>query len=102
MCIDYRQVNKVAIKHKYPIPRIDDSFDKHSGASYFSKIDRRSGDHQLRVKDSVIPKTVFRNRYGHYEFPIMSFGLINASAAFIYLMNIIFQKILGPVNYLRY
>lgn len=91
LCIDFRELNKVIIQNKYPLPRIGDQFDQFKGSSAYSKIDLRSGYHQLKVKKEDITKTPFRTRYGHYEFVVMPFNLSNAPAALMDLMNRIFR-----------
>jgi hypothetical protein len=94
MCVDYRSLNEVTIKNKYPLLRIEDLFDQMKGASVFSKIDLRSGYHQLKIRESDIPKTAFCTRYGLYEYTVMSFGLTNALAYFMYLINKVFMEYL--------
>ncbi|WVZ80997.1 hypothetical protein U9M48_028425 [Paspalum notatum var. saurae] len=94
MCVDYRALNKVTVKNKYPLPRIDDLFDQLQGACVFSKIDLRSGYHQLKIRPSDIPKTAFTTKYGLFEYTVMSFGLTNAPAYFMQLMNSVFMDYL--------
>ena len=94
MCIDYKDLNKVTIKNKYPLPCIEDLIDQHYGAQVFKKIDLRSGYHQLMVKKEDVEKIAFRTRYGPYEVLVMPFGVINAPATLIDLMNRVFKSYL--------
>ena len=94
ICIDYRQLNKVTIKNKYPLPRINDLFDQVGESKVFSKLDLRSGYHQIQIKNEDINKTTFRTRYGHYEFVVIPFGLKNPLTTFMCLMNGIINKYL--------
>ena len=94
LCVDYRELNKVTIKNKYPLPRIDDLMDQLVGACVFNKIDLRSGYHQIRVKSEDIPKTAFRNRYGHHEYLVMPFGVTDAPGVFMDYMNGVFHPYL--------
>jgi hypothetical protein len=94
LCVDYHALNEVNLKNKYPLPRIDDLFDQLYGACVFSKIDLQSGYHQLKVRECDIPKTAFILRYGLYKFTVISFGLTNAPAYFMYMMNKVFMEYL--------
>jgi hypothetical protein len=94
LCIDFIQLNKVTVKNKYSLSRIDDLFDQLKDARIFSKIYLRSGYHQVRIKEEYISKTTFKTRYGHYEFMMVSFGLSNAPVVFMFLMNVVFPEYL--------
>jgi hypothetical protein len=94
LCTDYRRLNDVTIKNKYPLPKIEDLFDQLNGSQVFSKIDLRTGYHQLKIRATDIPKTAFTTRYGLYEYTVMSFGLTNAPAYFMNLMNKVFMEFL--------
>jgi hypothetical protein len=91
LCVDYRPFNAVTVKNKYPLPRIDILFDQLAGAKFFSKVDLRSGYHQIKIRPEDVPKSAFSTRYGLYEYLVMLFGLTNAPAHFMYLMNSIFM-----------
>jgi hypothetical protein len=92
LCVDYQPLNAVMIKNKYPLPRIDILFDQLANARVFSKVDLRSGYHQIKIHSEDIPKTAFSTRYGLYEYLVMSFRLTNAHAHFMYLMNSVFMS----------
>jgi hypothetical protein len=92
LCVDYRPLNAVTVKNKYPLPHIDILFNQLAGAKVFSKVDLRSGYHQIKIHPEDVSKTAFSTRYGLYEYLVMSFGLTNAPAYFMYLMNSMFMS----------
>ena len=98
LCVDYRGVNAKTIRNKYPLPRINDLFDQLAGAKVFSKLDLRSGYHQIKIHKEDIPKTAFTTRYGLYEYTVISFGLTNAPATFSRLMNSVFMEYLDKIG----
>ena len=97
LCIDYSKLNRIAVMNHHPLPRIDDLFSQRRGAGTFFKLDVRSRYHQHRIKEEDMPKTIFCTRYGHYEFVVMPFGLVNAPVAFIDLMNRVFKSYLDQL-----
>ena len=101
ICIDYRELNKATIKNKYPLPRINELFNQLKWAFVFSKIDLRSGYHQLKIKESDVPKSAFRTCYSLYEFLVIPFGLTNSPACFMDLMNWVFKKYFNKLIIVR-
>ena len=95
LCVDYRSLNRFTVKNSYPLPRIDDILDQIGGAKYFTKIDLKQGYHQIRLDEESIPLTAFRTKFGHYEYAVLPFGLTNAPATFVSLMNDVMSDFLN-------